>query len=39
MITVIIRDKVTHSYIGEIDIFRDEIQCLETEFIVIRKQS
>ncbi len=38
MITVIIKDKVTKSYIGEISIYKDEIRLLETEFIVLNKQ-
>lgn len=37
MVTVIIKDKHTQSYIGEIEVFYDEIQNLEAEFIVVRK--
>lgn len=39
MITVIIKDKKTHSYIGTLEVFRDELRNLETEFIVIKKQT
>ncbi len=38
MITVIIKDKVTQSYIGEIDVYKDEIELLSSDFIVIAKQ-
>lgn len=38
VITVIIKDKVTQSYIGEIDVYKDEISILSTDFIVIAKQ-
>ena len=38
MITVIIKDKVTKSYIGEVDIYRDELPILAQDFIVIAKQ-
>lgn len=35
MVTVILKDKATKSYIGELEIFKDELQNLEEEFIVI----
>lgn len=38
MITVIIKDKATKSYIGEISIYKDELRMLESEFIVLNKQ-
>lgn len=38
MITVIIKDKATQSYIGEIDVYKDELELLESDFIVIAKQ-
>ena len=38
VLTVIIKDKVTQSYIGEIDVYKDEISILSTDFIVIAKQ-
>lgn len=38
MLTVIIKDKVTQSYIGEIDVYKDEISILSMDFIVIAKQ-
>lgn len=34
---VIIKDKATNSYIGVIEVFKDEIRELEKEFIVIEK--
>lgn len=37
MITVIIKDKQTQHYIGEIEIFYDELHNLENDFIVIKK--
>lgn len=37
MITVIIKDKATKSYIGEIDVYKDEVSNLEKEFIVVKK--
>lgn len=36
MTTVIIKDKTTNSYIGEIDIFNDELSNIEKEFVVIK---
>lgn len=38
MITVIIKDKATQSYIGEIDVYKDELELLKSDFIVIAKQ-
>ena len=38
MVTVILKDKKTQSYIGEVEVFHDEIGNLETEFIVERKK-
>lgn len=38
VLTVIIKDKVTQSYIGEIDVYKDEISILSMDFIVIAKQ-
>lgn len=37
MVKVIIRDKETSAYIGQIDIYRDEIKNLEQDFIVVVK--
>lgn len=34
MIKVIIRDKATNYYIGEMDIYKDEVKNLEDEFII-----
>jgi len=34
---VIIKDKATNSYIGVVEVFKDEIRELEKEFIVIEK--
>lgn len=34
MIKVIIRDKETNYYIGEVDVYKDEIKGLEDEFII-----
>lgn len=38
MVTIILKDKTTQSYIGEIEVFYDEIHNLESEFIVIKKK-
>lgn len=37
MVTIILKDKHTQSYIGEIEVFYDEICNIEMEFIVVRK--
>lgn len=36
MLSVILKDKTTQSYIGRLEIFPDEIRNLEKEFIVIK---
>ena len=37
MITIIIKDKLTNSYIGEAEVKKESIRILETDFIVIQK--
>lgn len=37
MITIIIKDKLTNSYIGEVEVKKESLRTLEVDFIIIQK--